>query len=159
MANVAVRTGTVKPRTRTYVRRRKTRTANWIRRQTKRFVRRHFAAIILMTPLIIGILTGIFIGVKASAYARSTRINDYGRQMVFTTYRVKTGDTIWEIASDLAALNPEFNDVRQYMAAIMKANRMGSGEIRSGQIILIPYFINMDGMNDDEIRAKYGIDE
>ena len=78
--------------------------------------------------------------------------------MVYTTYTVRSGDTIWGIAQDLAALNPEFNDIRQYVAAIEKANRMFGDDLKTGQIILIPYYVNLDGNTDhDTIYSKYGI--
>lgn len=152
-----------RPRIRVYRRRRETeweRFCRLLKRQIRRFLRRNLAKIILFGPLIIGIIAGAFIGVKASTYAQSVKINDYGRQMVYTTYTVKSGDTIWGIAQDLAALNPEFNDIRQYTTAILKANKTINGEIKSGQIILIPYFINPDGVvSHDEIYSKYGIGE
>lgn len=113
--------------------------------------------IIFGLPLI-GMLAGIFIGVKATTYAQSVKLNDYGRQKVYTAYTVKSGDTVWGIAQDLAALNPEYNDIRQYVTAINKANKLVDGEIKSGQVILIPYYVNTDKVVDyDEIYSKYGI--
>lgn len=151
--------------TRTYtrpVRRRKE--TGWERfcrntkRCMKRFLQRNLIKMVLIGLPLLGMFAGIFIGVKYSTYAQSTKINDYGRQKVYTAYRVKSGDTIWGIAQDLAALNPEYNDIRQYVAAIEKANKLADGEIHTGQIILIPYYINADGtVSHDEIYQKYGI--
>lgn len=128
------------------------------KRRLRKFLIKNMPKIILFTPLIIGLLMGFFLGVKTTTYAQSVKLNDYGRQMVYTTYTVRSGDTIWGIAQDLAALNPEFNDIRQYVAAIEKANRMFGDDLKTGQIILIPYYVNLDGNTDhDTIYSKYGI--
>ena len=129
-----------------------------MKRCVRRFIRRHAAALILIGLPLIGMFIGIFIGVKATTHAQSTKINDYGRQRTYTAYTVESGDTVWGIAQDLAALNPEYNDIRQYVAAIESLNQMPGDRIKEGQTILIPYYINQDGtISHDEIYSKYGI--
>lgn len=131
-----------------------------MKKRLARFLRKNFAAIAVVTLLSVGIAIGAFTATKVSNYAQSTRLNDYGRYQTFTTYTVKSGDTIWGIASDLAALNPEYNDIRQYVAEISKLNKIYDGQIKAGQTILIPYFIGPDGeVSHDEIYSKYGIGE
>lgn len=146
---------------RTYTRRRETKgqeLCRYAKRRIRKFLIRNMPRIIFFGLPAIGMVLGVFIGVKATAYAYSMKINDYGRKMVYTTYVVRSGDTVWGIASDLAALNPEYNDIRQYVAAIKKANGLLEGDIESGQVILIPYYINMDGTLDyGEIYSRYGI--
>ena len=85
-------------------------------------------------------------------------MNDYGRRKTFTTYTVRESDTIWGIAEDLAALNPEYNDIRQYVADIEEANHIYGSTIKAGQHILIPYYISQDGtVSHDELYGRYGI--
>lgn len=127
------------------------------KKRLKRFFQRHLPAIILIGLPLIGLFAGLFIGVKATNYAQSVKINDYGRQIAYTTYTVKSGDTVWGIAQDLAALNPEYNDIRQYVAAIERVNKLVDGKIQAGEIILIPYYISPNGMDYNEIYSKYGI--
>lgn len=145
-------------------RRRRRRETGWqrfrrtMKKRTRRFLRRNLATIIVVGLLSIGVAAGLFVGTKVSNYAQSIKLNDYGRNQTFTTYTVKGGDTIWGIAADLAALNPEYNDIRQYVAAIEKLNKIYDGHIEAGQTILIPYFIGPDGeVSHDEIYSKYGI--
>ncbi len=127
-----------------------------VKAKARKFLRYNMLKIILVGML----LTGIFIGVKAAAYAQSVKINDYGRQVAYKAYTVREGDTVWGIASDLAALNPEYSDIRQYVAAIEKINKLHGGKIESGRIILIPYYVNADGkVKHDDIYSKYGIGE
>lgn len=126
----------------------------------KKIVKQNMKWIIFIGLPLIGMIIGIFIGMSVSTYMQSTKMNDYGREMVYTTYTVKSGDTIWGIAQDLAALNPEFNGIRQYVSAIKQINQMSTSEIKSGQNIIIPYYISPNGtINPDEIYSKYGIGE
>lgn len=138
--------------------RRKEEQQEMMKRRARRFFRRNLILIALFSGLFIGGFAGVFIGTKVNTYAQSTKINNYGRQLVYTTYTVKSGDTIWSIAQDLAALNPEFNDIRQYVLMIERTNKIMDGQIESGQIILIPYYIGPDGtVSHDELYSKYGI--
>lgn len=133
-------------------------TRGQMKRRKSRAAKRRMAKLVLVGFPLFGMLAGIFIGVKANSYAQSIRINDYGRQIAYTVYTVKPGDTVWGIAQDLAAFNPEFNDIRQYVSAIQKANDMESGSIEAGEVILIPYYISPNGILDyDTIYSKYGI--
>lgn len=134
------------------------RTAGNMKKRIKKALWRNRAALILICPLLIGMFAGIFIGVSAANHAQSTKINDYGRHKTYTEYTVQPGDTVWGIASDLAALNPEYNDIRQYVMAIRSMNRIAGDDIKAGQTLLIPYYINTDGtISHDEIYSKYGI--
>lgn len=128
-----------------------------MKRRIKKFLNRHMVKMILFGLPLVGMIIGILIGVKITTYAQSTKLNDYGRQISYVAYTVKSGDSVWEIASDLAALNPEYNDIRQYVAAIEKANNLYGSKLKAGEIILIPYYTSTSGMNYNEIYSKYGI--
>jgi LysM repeat protein len=50
-------------------------------------------------------------------------------------YRVKSGDTLWEIAADHG---PEGVDRRKVVAAIERINGLSSSILQAGQVIEIP---------------------
>lgn len=129
------------------------------KRMGRKFLRRHLVKLILIGLPLIGLIAGLFIGMKVTTYSQSVKLNDYGRMAAYKQYTVKSGDTIWGIASDLAALNPEYNDIRQYVEAIKTANQLYTGDIKAGQTILIPYYISPNGMGYDEICSKYGLEK
>jgi LysM repeat protein len=52
-----------------------------------------------------------------------------------TSYRVVSGDTLWEIASGIAT--PE-EDIREVIAIIKELNSLGTSSIRAGQTLLLP---------------------
>lgn len=148
------------PETITYrrPRRRETKSQRHMRlmkRNIRRFIIRYINHIIIIMLLLIGMVVGIFIGIKVSDYNRSRNINDYGRKIAYISYEVKSGDTVWSIASDLAPLNPEYNDVRQYVKAIEEANGIHGGSIRSGNHIIIPCYV--DSPDTKAVYEKYGI--
>lgn len=127
------------------------------KRMMVQFINRHIAKLVFIGLPLLGMLVGIFVGMKITAHNQSAKINDYGRKEAYVSYRVQSGDTVWNIASDLAALNPEYNDIRQYVDVIKETNGLRSGDIRTGEMILIPYYISPNDRNMTEIYAKYGI--
>ncbi len=50
-------------------------------------------------------------------------------------YRVKPGDTLWEIAQTYGSDNA---DTRRVVAAIEKLNQIDGGNLQAGQVIEIP---------------------
>ncbi|MEZ5175973.1 MAG: LysM peptidoglycan-binding domain-containing protein [Acidimicrobiia bacterium] len=50
-------------------------------------------------------------------------------------YRVRSGDTLWQIAGDLG---PEDRDRREVVAVIQRINDLGSEPLQIGQILEIP---------------------
>lgn len=51
------------------------------------------------------------------------------------SYRVESGDTLWEIAGELAS--PE-EDIRNVIESIKELNRLQTSSIRQGQVLLLP---------------------
>lgn len=120
-----------------------------------RFINRHIAKIVFIGLPVLGMVIGIFIGMKVADHNHSKTMNDYGRDMAYVSYKVQSGDTLWTIASDLAPLNPEYNDVRQYIKAIEDINGIYGDNIHTGNYILIPYY--KDPAGTDAVYEKYGI--
>lgn len=115
--------------------------------------------VLILSAAVFGMVTGMVCGVRMSEYNRASRTNDYGRTKVYASYRVTDGDTVWNIASDLIILNPEYNDVRQYVHEIESINFLDDGIIREGYFIIIPYFTDPDRPGYSEIVEKYGLDK
>lgn len=131
-----------------------------------RWFRKNFVAIAVSVILGLGIAAG---SAATSAWlgfqARNT-VRDYGRELSYAEYRVAGGDTMWDIAVDMAALNPEFQDVRQYLALLQKTNHIYGDHLEAGQVILVPYYATPaersrdgDTLEETMIRTyeKYGI--
>lgn len=132
------------------------------RRETRaqravRFIRRNAA------PLLVGalVLAGIVIGSVATSFVKDlaarNSVRDYGRELKYSTYVVQSGDTMWDISVDMAALNPEFQDVRQYLALLQRTNHIYGDYLQSGTTIMIPYYDAGDGIPMLDVYLKYGI--
>lgn len=127
-------------------------------RYMKQRMKEHVMAMAVF-GLAIGVIAGMAMGTRLSAFARQHAMNDYGREKTFVTYEVQYGDTLWSIAKDLSALNPEYNDIRQYVSELERVNAAYGGHIEAGDVILIPYFTSADGVETYEsVYGRYGID-
>jgi LysM repeat protein len=65
----------------------------------------------------------------------SSAVQATGQVAETTDYRVKPGDTLWNIAR---THGPENADTRRIVAAIEKLNQIDGGSILAGQVIEIP---------------------
>lgn len=65
----------------------------------------------------------------------SSAVQATGQVTETTDYRVKPGDTLWNIAQ---THGPENADTRRVVAAIEKLNQIDGGSILAGQVIEIP---------------------
>lgn len=99
------------------------------------------ARLVLAGLVVLGILIGIFLANFANKLASRNQMRDYGRELCYAEYTVQSGDTLWSISVDLAALNPEFTDVRQYLNLLQETNRLYSDYIREGEKLTIPYYM------------------
>ena len=99
----------------------------------QRFLRHH------AYPLFMFFL-GIAVAAAITNVMGRNRTNDYGRELRYAYYTVSAGDTMWDIAVDMAAANPEFTDVRQYLSLLQKTNRNYGDYLQEGTEIVIPYY-------------------
>jgi Tfp pilus assembly protein FimV len=83
-----------------------------------------FRALSIISITVIVVLLFLSSAVQATGQVTDTR-----------EYRVKTGDTLWQIAQDFG---PESADTRRIVSAIEKLNQMDGGALQAGQVIEIP---------------------
>lgn len=113
---------------------------------------------------------GVVLGIAATRFAgwiaARNDMRDYGRELRYASYTVQSGDTLWDISEEMAAVNPEFTDVRQYLSLLRDANHIYGDYVQEGRVISIPYYATpsekMRGGGSLEesvvsVYAKYGI--
>lgn len=122
-----------------------------------RWFRKNFLAIAVSVILGLGVAAGSICTATYMSFRASSTVRDYGRELMYAEYTVKSGDTMWDIAVDMAALNPEFRDVRQYLHLLQKTNHNYGDYLQSGTTILIPYYDGGDATPMFEAYLKYNI--
>jgi len=65
----------------------------------------------------------------------SSAVQATGQVSETAEYRVKPGDTLWQIAK---TYGPQDTDVRRIVAAIERLNQIDGGYLQAGQVIEIP---------------------
>ena len=117
---------------------------------------KHIGTIVVITIIVSIIAISAFITNKIVTYKQNNTMLDFGRTRHCTTYTVKYGDTLWDIAKDMCSINPEYPDVRVYISEVQEIN--GIYDIKAGDIISLPYY---EFSNNDEhtvnIIEKYNI--
>ena len=92
--------------------------------------------VITICTIIILIFIAVFIFGSTTASADSNlRVNE---RKFFTIHVVKSGDTLWDIASDY--MTPEYKSTNEYIREIITSNQMDSTDIYPGQLIIVPYY-------------------
>jgi len=94
-----------------------------MRRRYRLKNKRRFATFVLLF-----ILVTVFAGFIVSAGASTPQVNEY------QVFRVKEGDTLWEIAS----LYSQNSDIRKYIYDVKKLNKLSGDTIYAGQVLLLP---------------------
>lgn len=123
----------------------------------QKFVQKNLAQIVIGGLLCAGFLLGTFVTYNVMSWRNSHQLRDFGRELVYTTYTVRSGDTMWSIASDMSALNPEFPDMRQYLSLLQRTNHNYGDVLLSGTTIIIPYYQSGTGRDFISIYERYGL--
>ena len=112
---------------------------------------KHISTIIMIAIVVSIVAISAFITSKFIAFKENNTMLDFGRDKCYTTYYVKYGDTLWDIAEDMCSMNPEYPDVRIYIAEVKELNKIN--DIKSGDKITLPYF----KYTNNELLDKYNI--
>ena len=92
--------------------------------------------VITICTIIILVFIAVFVfGSTTTSADSNLRVNE---RKFFTSYVVKSGDTLWEIANNY--ITPEYTDTNEYIREIITSNQMDSTDIYPGQLMLIPYY-------------------
>ena len=80
-------------------------------------------------------LSIISMAVVVVLFFLSSAVQATGQITDTADYRVKPGDTLWQIAQ---TYGPDNADTRRVVAAIEKLNQIDGGNLQAGQVIEIP---------------------
>ncbi len=123
----------------------------------RRWFKKNALAVFIAVVLGTGIAAGSVGTAAVLSYRYNHTVQDYGRELRYASYTVKSGDTMWSIAVDMAALNPEFRDVRQYLGLLQRTNRNYSDYLQAGTTIMVPYYDGGDSVPMFDAYLKYNI--
>ena len=96
-------------------------------------VKKRLLTVIIVLALVF-IMVFVFGGTKVSADT-NLRVNE---RKYFTSYVVKSGDTLWDIAGEY--ITKEYRDRNEYIKEVAVSNQMETYDIKPGQLILLPYY-------------------
>lgn len=99
---------------------------------TEEFIR--YVVMIAAVTLVICSLAGFcsHLGTKSEA---SNDVN----YKYYTSVEIKNGDTLWDIASKY--MTEEYGSLQEYVEEVKELNHLPSDNIRSGQSIVVPYYM------------------
>lgn len=123
----------------------------------QRFMHRNIGRILVFSLIAFGAVAGTMATYGIMHWKNTHDQRDYGRELAYAEYVVQSGDTMWSIAADMAALNPEFQDMRQYLYLLQKTNGNYGDMLLSGSTVLIPYYRSETGRDFVSIYERYGI--
>ena len=90
---------------------------------------------VLLAVMSLAIIT-VLIGVVAVNQASASEHGE--RQKVITSIEIKSGDTLWDIASEY--YSDEFDNMNDYIKEIREVNNMPTDKIIPGNYIIVPYY-------------------
>ncbi len=108
------------------------RTTRSSRRARKRAARNRARIAVLVFTAVLFFMIGFF-----AAGFRTDAADEFETARVYTSITVKSGDSLWTIASDYAGF--EFSDTREFVSEVKKLNHLSSDEIHAGEHLVIPY--------------------
>ena len=89
--------------------------------------------------IILLLLSAVFITKTVTAKS------DRARVKLVTSIEIKSGDSLWSIASEY--LSEDYADINAFIKEIKATNRLSSDEIHAGNYIVVPYY-------EDQTRAE-----
>lgn len=80
---------------------------------------------------------GVYIGSRQLSQVEAQE-NTEAREKYYTSIQVEDGDTLWNIAEEY--MTEDFEDRDSFMNEVRQMNNLTGSIIRSGDILLIPYY-------------------
>lgn len=90
---------------------------------------------ILFIVIALAVFAGLLFGAEEASADCPGRVNE---RKFFTSYTVKSGDTLWDIAGHY--MTEEYTDTYEYIREITTSNHLDSTDIYPGQLLVLPYY-------------------
>lgn len=116
-----------------------------VKRMTKeqRTIQIYFRCTIAALMCLIALFTGLFICL-VSLSNNSAKAAEYPRKKYYTSYEVKSGDTLWSIGSKFRS--EEWDSIADYVREVEYINNINPDRITAGNNIILPYYsYSVDG--------------
>lgn len=114
-------------------------------RRKRALKRRIYMTIVMLILIAIGIFMIPFTHFRVAASEKNISEPEY------MTYVVRPGDTLWGLADTYMGEN--FNNHQAYISDVMRANGMNQAYIYAGQLLIIPYDADTEGVQDDHTQV------
>ena len=88
-----------------------------------------FITFLVLCALVLIYATSAFLGISVA---------DGATKELYTMIEIAPGDTLWQIASEYA---DEDTDIRQFIYKVCQLNDIKAGDIKAGDVIMIPQTI------------------
>lgn len=119
-------------------------------RRKRALKRRIYMMIVMLILIAIGIFMIPFTHFRVAASEKNISSPEY------MTYVVRPGDTLWGLADTY--MGESFGDHQAYISDVMRANGMNQAFIYAGQLLIIPYDADMQGIHEDHTQMA-AVDE
>ena len=95
---------------------------------------------LFILAVILGVLGMVFIFPWNVAEVNATEYAHTNQRKHFTSYIVEKDDTLWDIAETY--ITPEYDSIYEYIDEVMESNHLKSTNIKCGQMLIVPYYID-----------------